>query len=243
MSRKRRMSFKKPDNHQMVKKPDGQCLFQVCILGQRWVMCRGRRSLQNQSFHWTPAPLFLANIFVHHFLFPASLEKTVKKYCWTQHRNKGLLSTHTHEGVGMILVFICFPLPPCPDALDLLVDFISSLANCIIGISIVFLMFPLLCAFGNLSIIPGLSKLPFSIAATALGFYKSSLQLPSSCTGQLRRCEQPLIPHFSLSWTVTALSQGSCFFCLFYLPVNSLFWFLHRNWGHGDDIFLLFRYH
>lgn len=99
MSRKRRMSFKKPDNHQMVKKPDGQCLFQVCILGQRWVMCRGRRSLQNQSFHWTPAPLFLANIFVHHFLFPASLEKTVKKYCWTQHRNKGLLSTHTHTGV------------------------------------------------------------------------------------------------------------------------------------------------
>lgn len=87
-------------------------------------MCRGSRSQQNQSFCWTPAPWFLANIFVCHLLCPASLEKTVKQYCWTQHRNKGLLSTHTQGYVDMILIFF-FPLPPCPEVLDHLVDFIS----------------------------------------------------------------------------------------------------------------------
>lgn len=112
------------------------------------------------------------------------------------------------------LFVLPFPLPPCPDVLDLLVDFISSLANCIIDISIVFLMFPFPCAFGDLSIIPGLAMLPFSTAATALGFYKSSLQRSSSYTGQLRRCEPLLIPSFPLSWTVTALSQGCCFLCI-----------------------------
>lgn len=89
----------------------------------------------------------------------------------------------------------------------------ACLAKCIIGISIVFLMLPFPLAFGNLSIIPALPMLPFSIAATALGFYKTSLQLPSSCIGQLRRCEHLLIPHFPLSWTVTALNQGCCFLC------------------------------
>lgn len=142
------------------------------------------------------SPWFLANIFVHHLLYPATLEKTVKQYCWMQHRNQRLLSTHTQGCVGMILICICFPLPPCPDILSLLLDFISSLVNCIFVISIVFLTFPLPCAFGDLSIIPGLPMLPFSIAATALGF---SLQLPSSCTVQLRRCEQLLIPPFPLS--------------------------------------------
>lgn len=89
----------------------------------------------------------------------------------------------------------------------------ASLAKCIIGISIVFLMFPFPCAFGNFSIIPALPMLPFPIAATALGFYKTSLQLSSSCIGQLRRCEQLLIPPFPLSWPVTALSQGCYFLC------------------------------
>lgn len=111
------------------------------------------------------------------------------------------------------LIVSPFHLPPCPDVLDLLVDFISSLANGIIGISIVFLVFLLPCAFGDLIIIPGILMLPFSTAATVLGFYKSSLQLPSSCTGQLRRCEQLLIPPFRLSQTVTALSQECCFLC------------------------------
>lgn len=161
-------------------------------------MCRGSRSQQNQSFCWTPAPWFLANIFVCHLLCPASLEKTVKQYCWTQHRNKGLLSTHTQGYVDMILIFFFLSLL----VLKFLITWwISSacLAKCIIGISIVFLMLPFPRAFGNLSIIPALPMLPFSIAATALGFYKTSLQLPSSCIGQLRRCEHLLISHFPLS--------------------------------------------
>lgn len=121
--------------------------------------------------------------------------------------------THTQRCVSIILIFTSFPLPPCPDIPYLLVDLISSLANCIINISIVFLMFPFPYAFGNLSIIPGLPMFPFSVAATALDFYKSSLQLPSSCIVQLRRCEQLLIPPFPPSWTIIALRQGCCFLC------------------------------
>lgn len=103
------------------------------------------------------------------------------------------------------------PLPPCPDVLDLLVDFSSSLANDVIGISIVFLVFLLPRAFGDLGVMPGLPLLPLSITAAAFGFWESSPQLPRSRTGQLGiTCFSSLLSVFP---AVTALSQGCCFPC------------------------------
>lgn len=50
-------------------------------------------------------------------------------------------------------LFSLFPLPPHPDVLDLLLDFSTSLANDIIGFSIVFLVFPVPHAFDSLSLV------------------------------------------------------------------------------------------
>lgn len=123
------------------------------------------------------------------------------------------------------------PLPPRPDVLDLLVDFSISLANDIIGISIVFLVFLLPCAFGDLSVMPGLPLFPLSITAAAFGFWESSPQLPRSRTGQLG------ITSFSSLLSVfpaeSQLSVRDAAFpadvCLVYLAVNSLFRFTRGN--------------
>lgn len=156
---------------------------------------------------------------------------------------------HTRGDVSAWSCFLSFvllfPLPPRPDVLDLLVDFSSSFANDIIGISIVFLMFLLPRAFGDLRITPGLPPLPLSITAVALGFWESSPWLPPPCTGQLGiTCFSCLLFLFPAQ---SQLSVRDAAFpaevCLFYLAVNSLFCFTHGNWGHGNHLFSAFRYH
>lgn len=69
------------------------------------------------------------------------------------------------------LLFSLFTLPPHPDVLDLLLDFSTSLANDIIGFSIVFLVFPVPHAFDSLSLVSHhfhLQLLPLLSACGAL---------------------------------------------------------------------------
>lgn len=116
-----------------------------------------------------------------------------------------------------------FPLLPCPDVLDLLAGISIFLANGIIDILIVVLMFLLPCAFGDLSITSGILPHPLSITAAAqlLG----ELPMAPSFLHQAAGNSVLLTPPFPLSCTVTVLSlcchsQGCCFLyrCLLILP-------------------------
>lgn len=186
----------------------------------------------------SPEASVLAHVFVQSLLCPASLEKAAKCYCWTQHRNQAVLSMHGQGCVSMIVLFISFlpfPLLPCPEVLDLLADISTFLANGIIGILIVVVMFLLPCAFGDLSITSGILSHPLSITAAAqlLG----ELPMAPSFLHQAAGNSVLLTPPFPLSCTVTVLSlcchsQGCRFLyrCLLILPgCEHLFCFTHGN--------------
>lgn len=107
------------------------------------------------------------------------------------------------------LLFSLFRLPLRPDVLDLLLDFSTSLANDIIGFSIVFLMFLVPHAFDSLSLVSHHFHLQLLPLLSACGALPTALSFQHRPAGN----NSLLLPPFPLPCTATALRQGCCFPC------------------------------
>lgn len=126
-------------------------------------------------------------------------------------------------------LFSLFPLPPHPDVLDLLLDFSTSLANDIIGFSIVFLVFPVPHAFDSLSLVSHHFHLQLYCHCSQLVEHFPLLCFQHWAAGN----NLLLLPPFPLSFLHSLSSPSgmemSADVCLFHQAVNSLFCFTCGN--------------